>query len=80
LPTAPTDLVPVPKAKHETTVQNLPQPYTPDAPRNNQPQSPPQTPPQTPKDILPPIIGATTTVVGKAAADVANSVISLSAH
>ena len=68
LPNAPTDLIPAPKAKPETKVEDLPQPYTPDVPKGTPPTSQ-QEPPQTPKDILPPIIGATTAVAGKAAAD-----------
>lgn len=74
LPSTPTDttIAPVPKAKPEATIDNLPQPYTPDAPQNQQPptQNTPQSPRLNPKDILPPLIGGGTGfVLGKAAHD-----------
>lgn len=81
LPNAPTDLVPTsnakpeakaqPQAKPETTVENLPQPYTPDAPQGTPPQQ--QPPRLNPKDIAKAIgaaaAGTVAGVKGKEAID-----------
>ena len=68
------DLVkPETKAKPETTIDDLPQPFTPDAPREQPPlQQPPQMP-KLPKGVPEIIAGAGSATIGKLAADTINS-------
>ena len=62
---------PTTTVKPEVKVDELPQPVTPDAPRNNQPpqNQPPSNLPKLPKGVTEAVTGATTTAIGKAAVD-----------